>query len=242
VLGVHVDTVDMDAAIERIANWISNRDSRYVCVTGVHGVMESQSDEDLLAIHNRSGMTTPDGMPLVWAAHYAGAPKTERVCGTELLPAVAARAALCGWKFFMYGGKDGVPELLATRLTKTFPGLQIVGTHSPPFRPMTREEDDAVISQINDSEADIVWVGLSTPKQERWMAAHVGRVDAPVLIGVGAAFDLHAGLSARAPKWMQRSGLEWLYRMLTEPRLLTRYLKSNPRFVWNIVRRPPRIV
>ena len=242
VLGVFVDVVDMEQAIERIAAWIAERQHHYVCVTGVHGVMESQGDPELLAIHNASGMTTPDGMPLVWASRYAGAHDASRVCGTELFPAVAQRAATEGWKFFFYGGKEGVPELLAERMTERYLGLQIVGTYSPPFRALTREEDDAIIAKINESGADIVWVGLSTPKQERWMAAHVGRLDAPVLLGVGAAFDLHAGLSRRAPVWMQRTGFEWLYRMLTEPRLIRRYLHRNPRFVWSILRRRPRLL
>jgi N-acetylglucosaminyldiphosphoundecaprenol N-acetyl-beta-D-mannosaminyltransferase len=242
VLGVCVDAIDMQIAVERIARWIATREQHYVCVTGVHGVMEAQDDAELLGIHNRSGMTTPDGMPLVWAAHHAGASRTQRVCGTELLPTVAEHAARAGWRFFFYGGKEGVPELLAKRLTARFPGLQIVGTHSPPFRPPTPREDDDLVAQINAARPDIVWVGLSTPKQERWMAAHVGRVDAPVLIGVGAAFDLHAGLSRRAPRWMQRSGLEWAYRMFTEPRLVKRYLTRNPRFVWKIVRCRPRLL
>ena len=164
------------------------------------------------------------------------------VCGTELLPTVAEHAARAGWRFFFYGGKEGVPELLAKRLIARFPGLQIVGTHSPPFRPPTQREDDDLVAEINAAQPDVVWVGLSTPKQERWMAAHLGRVHAPVLIGVGAAFDLHAGLSRRAPRWMQRSGLEWSYRMVTEPRLVKRYLTRNPRFVWKIVRRRPRVL
>jgi N-acetylglucosaminyldiphosphoundecaprenol N-acetyl-beta-D-mannosaminyltransferase len=242
VLGVAVHAIDMRVAIEQIASWIAKHEQHYVCVTGVHGVMEAQQDPELRAIHNRSGLTAPDGMPLVWAAHYAGALETERVCGTELFPAVAEHAARAGWKFFFYGGKEGVPELLADRLMARFPGLRIVGTYAPPFRPLTHEEDDALAKQINASDPDIVWVGLSTPKQEQWMAAHVGRVNAPVLIGVGAAFDLHAGLSHRSPKWMQRIGLEWLYRMITEPRLATRYLKNNPRFVWNIARSRPRLL
>jgi len=153
---------------------------------------------------------------------------------------VCALAAERGWSSFFYGGGDGVPELLAERLTARFPGLRVAGTWSPPFRPLTPEEDEAVVERINRSKADLVWVGLSTPRQERWMAAHVGRLDAHALLGVGAAFDIHAGLLAQAPAWMQRSGLEWLYRLGREPRRLwRRYLRNNPRFVVEILRQPP---
>jgi N-acetylglucosaminyldiphosphoundecaprenol N-acetyl-beta-D-mannosaminyltransferase len=243
VLGVAVSAIDMNLAIEQIARWIETKEPNYVCVTGVHGVMESQRDPLLRDIHNQSGLTTPDGMPLVWAARYAGAAETRRVYGPDLFPATAARAVQAGWKFFLYGGNTGVPELLAERMTERFPGLQIVGTYSPPFRALTPEEDTDIVRRINAAGPDIVWVGLSTPKQERWMAAHIGRLDAPVMIGVGAAFDIHAGLRRKAPTWMQRAGMEWLYRLLVEPRRLAgRYLKNNPRFVVKILRNPPRLV
>jgi N-acetylglucosaminyldiphosphoundecaprenol N-acetyl-beta-D-mannosaminyltransferase len=243
VLGVGVNAIDMDGAIEEIARWISDDEQHYVCVTGVHGVMESQADPTLLAIHNGSGLTTPDGMPLVWAGRYAGARAMRQVCGPELFPAVCARAEREGWRMFLYGGNDGVPELLAERLRAAHPEIQVVGTLSPPFRPLTSEEDAEIIERINTAAPDIVWVGLSTPKQERWMAAHVGRVHAPVMVGVGAAFDIHAGLRQRPPRWVQRAGLEWAFRLLVEPRRLARrYLKNNPRFVVRILRQPPRIV
>jgi N-acetylglucosaminyldiphosphoundecaprenol N-acetyl-beta-D-mannosaminyltransferase len=166
----------------------------------------------------------------------------ERVYGPDLMLAVLALAAEREWSSFFYGGGPDVPELLAKRLTARFPGLRVAGTWSPPFRPLTPEEDQAVVERINRSRADLVWVGLSTPKQERWMAAHVGRVHAKALLGVGAAFDIHAGLLPQAPPWMQRSGLEWLYRLGREPtRLWRRYLGNNPRFVVEILRRPPVI-
>jgi N-acetylglucosaminyldiphosphoundecaprenol N-acetyl-beta-D-mannosaminyltransferase len=243
VLGVRVSAVDMPSALARIARWIETCEQHYVCVTGVHGVMESQRDAELLGIHNSSGLTTPDGMPLVWAGHFAGASEMERVCGAELLPALCERAAQEGWKLYFYGGKEGVAEMLVRRLAERIPGLRIVGTYSPPFRALTPSEDDEVVERINRAAPDIVWVGLSTPKQERWMATHLGRLRAPVLIGVGAAFDLHAGLQRRAPLWMQRAGLEWLYRLAAEPkRLSARYLRNNPRFVVQILRRPPRLL
>lgn len=143
---------------------------------------------------------------------------------------------------FFYGGGDGVAERLAANLAARFPGLTVVGTHTPPFRPLTAAEDAEVVARIAAAKPDVVWVGLSTPKQERWMADHVGRVGAPVLVGVGAAFDIHAGTLRQAPPWVQRSGFEWLYRLAREPRRLwRRYLSNNPRFVLAVLRHPPRL-
>ncbi len=241
VLGVGVSAVSLEGAVEVIDQWVRNREPHYVCVTGVHGVMESQRDEQLRLIHNCSGLTTPDGMPMVWAARYAGAGNVTRVYGPDLLLAVCQRASERGWSCYFYGGGDGTAELLASRLLGRFPKLRVTGTHTPPFRPLTPDEDELVSAEIDESGADIVWVGLSTPKQERWMAAHSARLDAPVLIGVGAAFDIHAGTLRQAPPWLQRSGLEWAYRLCREPRRLwRRYLNNNPRFVLKILRRPPR--
>lgn len=232
VLGVDVSPIDIPTALTCIDRWITRREPNYVCVSGVHGVMESQRDPDLRAIHNRAGLVTPDGMPLVWLCRRAGYRETRRVYGPDLLLAACERFLTTGARHFFYGGAEGVADLLARRLSERYPGLALAGTYSPPFRPLTEDEDVAVIRRIDDSEADIVWVGLSTPKQERWMAAHVGQVAAPVLIGVGAAFDFHAGLKKQAPRWMQRAGLEWLYRLLQEPRRLgPRYLVNNPKFV-----------
>jgi N-acetylglucosaminyldiphosphoundecaprenol N-acetyl-beta-D-mannosaminyltransferase len=243
VLGVSVSAIDLPEAVDRIAGWIGQRSQTYVCVTGVHGVMESQRDEELRRIHNASGMTTPDGMPMVWAGHWAGASWMRRVYGPDMMLAVCERASEMGWRSFFYGGREGVPELLAERLAQRFPGLRVAGTYSPPFRELTPEEDAALIDRINASHADLVWVGLSTPKQERWMAAHVGRLEAPVLLGVGAAFDIHAGTLAQAPRWMQRNGLEWLYRLFREPRRLwRRYLSTIPRFLFAVARRRPRLM
>lgn len=235
VLGVAVSAVDVPSAVSTIGAWIGARVPRYVCVSGVHGVMESHDDDSLRDIHNRAGLVTPDGMPLVWLGWLAGHRRMSRVYGPDLMLACCAESERAGWKHFLYGGGDGVAELLAARLTERFPRLQIVGTYTPPFRPLTPAEEEDVTRRIIDARADVVWVGLSTPKQERWMAAHVGRVGAPVLLGVGAAFDFHAGLKRQAPRWIQRSGTEWLYRLMTEPRRLwKRYLRNNPRFVWHV--------
>ena len=236
VLGVGVSAIDIARAVQVIDGWIAARAAQYICVSGVHGIMESQDDPLLRAIHNRAGLVTPDGMPLVWLGRRAGYRCMSRVYGPDLLLACCAESEHRGWRHFFYGGGDGVAALLSRRLRARFPALQVADTYTPPFRPLTDAEEQDVAHRIRDSGAHIVWVGLSTPKQERWMASHVGKVGASVLIGVGAAFDFHAGLKRQAPRWIQRSGLEWLFRLGCEPRRLARrYLKNNPRFVWRIV-------
>jgi N-acetylglucosaminyldiphosphoundecaprenol N-acetyl-beta-D-mannosaminyltransferase len=242
ILGVGISAIDMTMAVEEIARWIKDGDCHYVCVTGVHGVMESRRDPELLRIHNESGLTTPDGMPMVWAGRRAGARNMTRVYGPDLMLALAERAAANGWRSFFYGGKDGVADRLVDRLQNRHPEMISVGTYAPPFRPLTPVEDDEIVARINAARPDLVWVGLSTPKQERWMATHVGRIDAAALLGVGAAFDINAGLLPQAPRWMQQHGLEWFYRLIREPRRLwRRYLSNNPRFVFAIIRHPPRL-
>lgn len=240
ILGVGVSAVDMLTALREIERWIVEREPHYVCVTGVHGVMECQNDAELLRIHNESGLTTPDGMPMVWAGHAAGASSMQRVYGPDLMLALCELAAKRGWKSFFYGGREGIPEKLAQKLGERIPGLQVAGCYSPPFRPLTDVEDAAVVERINASGADLVWVGLSTPKQERWMAAHVGKLVAPAMLGVGAAFDIHAGALRQAPGVFQRAGLEWLFRLAMEPkRLWRRYFSIVPRFILSVVRRKP---
>ena len=232
ILGVGVSAINIAMALEAIEGWIARRSPRYVCVTGVHGVMESQRDEELRRIHNRAGLVTPDGMPLVWLSRLKGLGHVERVYGPHLMLAICERSVSKGYRHFFYGGAEGVPEQLAVVLQNRFPGMQVVGTFSPPFRPLTAEEDEQIVQMINENRPDIVWIGLSTPKQERWMAEHTHRLNAPVLIGVGAAFDFLSGRKPQAPRWMQRAGLEWLFRLLTEPRRLwRRYLVNNPLFV-----------
>jgi len=233
VLGVGVSAVDMDGAIEVVDGWITAGDRRYVCVTGVHGVMESQRDEELRRIHNAAGLVTPDGMPLVWLSKWRGWRNTTRVYGPDLMLALCEHSLTTGYRHFFYGGDEEVGQRLVRRLQKRFPGLVVAGAYAPPFRPLTAGEEEAIVERINESAPDIVWVGLGTPKQERWMAAHVDRLTAAVLIGVGAAFDFHAGTKRQAPLWMQRSGLEWLFRLAQEPRRLwKRYLVNNPVFIW----------
>jgi N-acetylglucosaminyldiphosphoundecaprenol N-acetyl-beta-D-mannosaminyltransferase len=206
--------------------------------------MESQSDPELMRIHNESGLTVPDGVPMVWAGRYAGAHWMRRVYGPDLMLAVCKLAARNGWRSFFYGGGEGVAELVAAEMRRRFPGFIVAGTFAPPFRFLTPEEDADVVQRINSSRADIIWVGLSTPKQERWMADHVARFDrAVILLGVGAAFNLHAGLRRDAPRWLRPLGLHWLYRLGQEPRRLwRRYLINNPAFVVEILRNRPRLL
>jgi N-acetylglucosaminyldiphosphoundecaprenol N-acetyl-beta-D-mannosaminyltransferase len=240
VLGVGISAVNLDTATRRISEWIEHDDHTYVCVTGVHGVMESRRDATLRAVHNASGMTTPDGMPMVWAGRWAGFRDIRRVYGPDLMRTVLQESTARGWSSYFYGGRDGVAERLAATMQAQVPGLTVAGTRTPPF-PIGAADPEAEAAVINASGAQIVWVGLSTPTQERWMAANRDRLTAPVLIGVGAAFDLLCGEVRQAPRWIQRSGFEWAYRVGQEPRRLwRRYARNNPAFVAALFRSPPR--
>lgn len=243
VLGTHISALTPQIAVDEISHWVENRVRSYVCVTGVHGVMESVRDAGLRHVHNASGLTIPEGMPLVWTGRWAGAHWMRRVYGPDLMLAILERAAERGWSSYLYGAEDGVPELLARRLTERIPGLNIVGGWSPPFRPLTSDEDDAVVQRINDSGADLVWVGLPSPGQEQWIADHRDRLTAPALLGIGSAFDFHAGLKPQAPALLQEHGLEWTYRLAREPRRLwRRYLRNNPAYLARIAVRPPTLL
>ncbi len=233
ILGVKVSATRMDETVRIIEDWITNREAQYVCVSGMHGVMECQRDERLRGIHNAAGLVTPDGMSLVWLCKLKGHQRVERVYGPDLMLALCERSPERGYRHFFYGSSPAVLEALAARLLARWPSLQVVGTYAPPFRSLSPQEDAQSVGQIIESRPDVVWVGLGTPKQERWMAEHVDRLGAPVLIGVGAAFDFNAGMKRQAPRWMQRNGLEWLFRLLSEPRRLwRRYLVSIPLFAY----------
>lgn len=196
-----------------------------VTVTSVHGIITGYFEQNFRNILNAADLATPDGMPVVWAMRSFGVEGQTRVYGPDLMMALCERAAVEGQRFFFYGARAETLEILSTRLTGKFPGLQICGMISPPFRELTQEEDDGFVQQILESGADIVFVGLSTPKQERWMIDHRNRLPGLALFGVGAAFDFHAGRVEQAPKWMQRAGLEWFFRLSREPsRLWKRYL------------------
>ncbi len=232
ILGVPVSVVDMDAAIQVIDDWVASRERHYVCVRDVHGVMLCRNDPNLQRIHSQAGLVTPDGMPLVWVGRLRGYHRIQRVCGADLMSELCKQSLMKGYRHFFYGGAPSVVERLIRNLHHALPGLNVVGWYSPPFRALSDEEDEQVVQTINESGAQIVWVGLGTPKQEAWMAAHLGRIEAPVLVGVGAAFDFHAGVVRRAPLWMQRGGLEWAFRLASEPRRLwRRYLTVVPLFV-----------
>jgi N-acetylglucosaminyldiphosphoundecaprenol N-acetyl-beta-D-mannosaminyltransferase len=222
VLGVQVNVGSVRQAGGMIEDWIRRRTKNYVCITGAHGVMESRRDERLRSILNQAGMVTADGMPLVWFSRLVRRAPAQRVYGPDLMRALTAVSPARGYRHFYYGGPPGVAEKLKAKMESEHPGVNIVGTLTPPFRELTREEDEAVVECINAARPDIVWVGLSTPKQEFWMARHLERIEAPVMIGVGAAFDFLAGTKRQAPRWMQRNGLEWLFRLATEPRRLWR--------------------
>jgi len=232
VLGVGISAINLPQAVAEIEGWIARRERRYVTVCGVHGVMESQRDPRLRQLINQGGLATPDGMPLVWLSRLQGHRDAARVYGPDLMLALCERSQVMGYRHFFYGGAPGVADLLTRRLRERYPGLVVAGTHSPPFRPLGTEEDRATLDKIDAAAPDIVWVGLGTPKQDYWVAQHRPLLKAPVLIAVGAAFDFHAGLLAQAPRWMQRSGLEWLFRFIQEPRRLgPRYLVNNPAFL-----------
>ncbi len=244
MLGVEIACVDQSRTLEAIGNWLDAGQRTYLCLTGVHGVMEARGDEAVDRALRGAGMDLPDGMPMVWAGKRAGSTAIERVYGPDLMLALCERAAQRGWPVFFYGGQEGVADLLADRMAGRFGGLAIAGTHSPPMREAGEREDQDVLERIAESGARIVFVGISTPKQELWMANHLPEIGGSiVLIGVGAAFDIHAGLRSDAPGWIGRLGLHWLYRLLQEPRRLwRRYLSIIPRFVSAIIRQPPRLI
>jgi N-acetylglucosaminyldiphosphoundecaprenol N-acetyl-beta-D-mannosaminyltransferase len=231
LLGSAISPINVPQALAAIDGWIARREPHYVCVTPAHAVMEARRDPEFRHILNRSGLTTPDGMAIVWLLRLMGHRHVRRVYGPDLMLAACEAGLAKGYRHFLYGGEPGVADNLAAALCARFPGLPIVGTFSPPFGRPRPEEEAHAVAAINASRPDIVWVGLSTPKQERWMAEHVGRIDAPVLIGVGAAFDFLSGRKPQAPRWMQRSGLEWLFRLITEPRRLWPRYREYPLFV-----------
>jgi N-acetylglucosaminyldiphosphoundecaprenol N-acetyl-beta-D-mannosaminyltransferase len=220
ILGVGVTPVNLRQAVDTLEKWADEGRREYVCCTSVHGLVEAQRDPEMRSVLNRASLATEDGMPLVWWCRRSGYPDAGRVSGSDLLLAMCERAAQRGHRHFFYGGSPRVVEALVLHLQQRFPGLVIAGYRSPPFRPLTQREDDADVQAINETRPDFVWVGLGTPKQDKWMALHVGKIQATALLGVGAAFDFVSETKPRAPLWMQRFGLEWLFRLTTEPRRL----------------------
>jgi N-acetylglucosaminyldiphosphoundecaprenol N-acetyl-beta-D-mannosaminyltransferase len=233
LLGVPVSMVDYDRAIEVMDDLVETRRRGYVCAAPVHALMEARESPEMLEALRGSTLVVPDGMPLVWAANLLGEELRDRVYGPELMLRYSDRCVERGHRVWLYGGRDqGTLVQLALSMRRRHPGIKIVGGYSPPFRPLTDEEESALVAQINDAQPDVLWVGIGVPKQEKWMARMRDRLEVPVMCGVGAAFDFHAGRISMAPRWMQERGLEWIYRIAQEPkRLLPRYLYTNPRFV-----------
>jgi N-acetylglucosaminyldiphosphoundecaprenol N-acetyl-beta-D-mannosaminyltransferase len=237
VLGVRVSITDMEAAVDCSDHLVRSGGRGYICVTGVHGIMESQADSELLGIHNRSFMTVPDGMPLVWLGKFHGNPRMGRVYGPDFMIQLCRRAATRGYKIFLYGGAEGVAQDLKTALQRKCPGLRVVGIYTPPFRPLSEVEEIALKNEVAECKPDIIWVGLSTPKQERFMAKYLPILNCKLIIGVGAAFDMHTGRINDSPDFLKVCGLQWLHRLCQEPkRLWRRYLINNPKFVYEVAR------
>jgi N-acetylglucosaminyldiphosphoundecaprenol N-acetyl-beta-D-mannosaminyltransferase len=233
VLGVAVSSVQIPDVIAHVAAWVRERKScHYVAVTGMHGITEAQHDDRFKHILNSADLVVPDGMPLVWLGRLRGFPLRRRVYGPELMMTFCQETASKGYRHFFYGGTSGLPERLSENLRRQIPELQIAGTFSPPFGRVTPEEDEATVAMINAASPDVVWVGLSEIKQDTWMYEHCGKLNVPVLVGIGAAFDFLAGTKRQAPEWMRENGLEWLFRLLQEPRRLwRRYLVYGSEFL-----------
>ena len=232
LMGVKLSVTHYDEIVSTFDKWIQNGHSHQVCVGNVHTFMKCVEDAELMGLTNRSSMVIADGMPLIWAVRSLEGRRLKRVTGPDLLDRICRESVAKGYRHFFYGGRPEVSRRLPQILASKFPGIQVVGAYSPPFRPLTDDEDAEVINMINEARPDFLWVGLGAPKQEKWISTHLGRIEAPVQIGVGAAFDFVAEYRGRAPKWMQNIGLEWFHRLCAEPRRLwKRYLVYNTRFV-----------
>ncbi len=235
ILGVKVSAVNLPSAVALADTAISGGKNGYICVTGVHGVMEAQKDLQFRKILNEALINTPDGMPMSWVGWASGFRAMDRVYGPDFMLAFCELSVGRGYRHFLLGGRSGVAPALQNALQSRFPGLNVVGTYTPPFRPLTSEEEDHLLALVRDTKPHIIWVGLSTPKQERFMATYATRFGVPLMVGVGAAFDIHTGQFQDAPSWVKRSGLQWLHRLVQEPRRLApRYLHNNPRFAFLI--------
>jgi len=232
ILNVPISAIDITTAVDCIASWIGNPAGRYICAADVHSVMLTRTDARHREAMCNADMVTPDGMPLVWVSHLLGRRNVGRVCGTDLLLACCDASQRYGWRHFFYGGAPGVADRVVAVLKARYPRLQVAGTFSPPFGAVSEVEDAEFVSRIRSAAPDIVWVGLGCPKQELWMRDHAPRIPHATLIGIGAAFDFVSGRIQRAPGWMQRRGLEGVFRLLSDPRRLwRRYLLLAPKFI-----------
>ena len=231
VLGVGLNAVNLDQAVGSICQRIQDREQEYICLAPAHSVMDCYHDPELREIFNRSAMVVPDGMSMVWLAKLRGHGQVGRVYGPDLMLALCSASLRHGFSHYFYGGGEGVAAELAIQLQQRYPGLKVAGSLSPPFQELSTAEGEEIVRQIKTANPDVVWVGLGSGKQERWMAEHRDRLKAPVLIGVGAAFDFLSGRKLQAPRWIQRSGLEWLFRLGSEPRRLWPRYRQYPLFV-----------
>lgn len=235
ILGSFIDALTWESALEQISAWSKNRESRYVCICNVHSLVTGRKDPSFQKVLNDADMATPDGMPIAWLLRAMGHERQQRINGPDLMWKYCQRAALAGERIYLYGGTNDTLVQLTKRLQQSAPGLTIAGTYSPPFRNLTPDEDEAIVSHINNANPSVIFVGLGCPKQEQWMRQHRGKIRA-VMIGVGAAFDYHAGVLKRAPLWMRNAGLEWLYRLYREPRrLFLRYFVTNSYFIFYLL-------
>jgi N-acetylglucosaminyldiphosphoundecaprenol N-acetyl-beta-D-mannosaminyltransferase len=233
ILGVKVHATSMDRTLSWIESALASEGKGYICVTGVHGVMESQVDSNLRRIINSSSLTIPDGRPTVWVGWLRGFFKMRQVTGPDMMLKVCALSAKKGYRHFFYGGNEGIADELKERLTRRFPGLNVIGTYTPPFRPLNEVEEAELIRTVSELKPDFFWIGLSTPKQEKFMDHYKSKLDAKLLVGVGAAFDIHTGRINDAPYWMKFMGVQWLHRIYQDPsRLWRRYCVNNPRFLY----------
>lgn len=237
VLGVRVSAVNLQQALRMAETWIDAGVPGYACLCGVHGVMEAQRDSTLREIMNRAVLNLPDGMPMSWIGWRQGFSSMDRVFGPDFMMEMCRVASQRGYRVFLYGGKPGVADELADVLTRTIPGLEIVGTYTPPFGPLSFREENDLFTQIAQARPHLAWVGLSTPKQERFMAEYLDRLQVPLLAGVGAAFDFHTGRIRDSPGWVKRAGLQWFHRFIQDPRRLwRRYLVNNLGFLCRLAR------
>lgn len=236
VLGAFIDAMSWDDAIRQIVGWGAARESRYVCICNVHSVVTTTLDSELQTVVNEADMSTPDGAPIAWALRRLGFPSQERINGPDLMWKYLGEAERLGQTVFFYGSMETTLAKLRESMASSFPHLIVAGTLSPPYRHLSAMEDESEVRIINSSGTNVLFVGLGCPTQEKWMAVHRGRINA-LMIGVGAAFDYHSGTTKRAPLWMQRKSLEWLYRLLSEPRrLYKRYLICNTLFIVGIAK------
>ena len=235
ILGVNIAITNMQETVNLIMDHLEDIRGQFICLSNVHTTVMAEKDAEYRKIQNSAFLALPDGSPLALVQRLRGYRSAEQVAGPDLMPALWKATEHTAYSHYFYGSTEETLELLYKKLNENYPGIQIAGMYSPPFRPMTEEEDQAIVERINEVNPDFVWIGLGAPKQEKWMAEHQGKING-LMLGVGAGFDYYAENIKRAPEWMQKSNLEWLYRLIQDPkRLFKRYLMTNTKFIWNAV-------